>query len=66
MTMTSLANLLLLTAAAHGDREVVLIEEGTGEVRYVEGISFDVPGQTVEIEHVGFGELLEHLLWERK
>lgn len=62
MKMTDLANLLLLTAEVHGDREVVLIEEGTGEVRYVEGISFNVPGQTVEIEHVGFGELLENLL----
>lgn len=62
MTMTSLAQLLLLTAEVHGDREVVLVEEGTGEVRFVQGISFDVPGDTVEIEHVGYGELLADLL----
>ena len=34
----------------------------TGEVRFVQGISFDVPGDTVEIEHVGYGELLADLL----
>lgn len=62
MTMTSLAELLLLTAEVHGDREVVLVEEGTGEVRFVQGISFDVPGDTVKIEHVGYGELLADLL----
>jgi hypothetical protein len=62
MKMIDLANLLLVTAATYGDREVVLIEEGTGEVRYVEGISFDSRGQTIEIEHLGFGELLENLL----
>lgn len=62
MTMTNLANLLLLTAAEHGDREVVLIEEGTGEIRYVDGISFEDPGQTIEIKHVSSGKLLENLL----
>lgn len=58
MTMTNLAHLLLATAEQYGDREVVLMEEGTGEIRYVQGISFDAKGDTVEIEHVGYQEML--------
>ena len=58
MTMTNLAHLLLETAKQYGDREVTLVEEGTGEIRYVQGISFDVSGSNViEIEHVGYEEM---------
>ena len=42
--------------------EITNLYKSFGNVRAVQGISFDVPGQTVEIEHVGFGELLENLL----
>lgn len=57
MKMTDLANLLMMTAEVHGDRDVVLVEEGTGEVRYVQGISFDSHGEDVHLEHVGWDEL---------
>lgn len=58
MTMTNLAHLLLETAKQYGDREVTLVEEGTGEIRYVQGISFDASGSDViEIEHVGYEEM---------
>jgi phosphotransferase system HPr-like phosphotransfer protein len=56
MTMTNLAHLLLETAKQYGDREVTLVEEGTGEIRYVEAISFDSKGDTIELEHVGYDE----------
>ena len=54
MKMTELANAMLTMAKRYGDREVTLVEEGTGEVRYVTGISFDVPGKDVQIEHIGY------------
>lgn len=58
MRMTDLANLLLVTAQQYGDREVTLVEEGTGEIRYVQGISFDASNSDViEIEHVGYEEM---------
>ena len=56
MKMTELANALLKVAKICGDREVTLVEEGTGEIRYIAGLSFDVPGETVQIEHVGYQE----------
>ena len=56
MKMRNLAIMLLETAEQYGDREVVLLEEGTGEIRYVEGISFDSNGDTIQIEHLSYGE----------
>lgn len=57
MKMTELANLLMMTAEVHGDREVALVEEGTGEVRYVEGLSFDQNGEYVHLEHLGYDDM---------
>lgn len=57
MKMTELANLLMMTAQVHGDREVALVEEGTGEVRYVEGLSFDQNGEYVHLEHLGYDDM---------
>jgi hypothetical protein len=34
------------------------MEEGTGEIRYVEGISFDAKGDTISIEHLGYSDML--------
>lgn len=58
MKMRNLAIMLLQTAEQYGDREVVLMEEGTGEIRYVEGISFDAKGDTISIEHLGYSDML--------
>ncbi len=59
MKASDLITLLAKTIAHHGDRELVFVEEGTGEIRYLVGISFDVPGQTYELEHCGYGDLVE-------
>lgn len=56
MKMRNLAIMLLETAEQYGDREVVLMNEETGEIRYVEGISFDSNGDTIQIEHLSYGE----------
>ena len=56
MKMRNLAIMLLQTAEEYGDREVVLMNEETGEIRYVEGISFDSNGDTIQIEHLSYGE----------
>lgn len=56
MKMRNLAIMLLETAEQYGDREVVLMNEETGEIRYVEGISFDNNGDTIQIEHLSYGE----------
>lgn len=56
MKMTDLANMIIATAETYGDMEVTLVEEGTGEVRYVEGFSFDTNGTTIQLEHVGYQE----------
>lgn len=56
MKMVDLANLLLETAKVHGNREVILVEEGTGEVRYVEAISFDSTGDHIMLEHIDYEE----------
>ncbi len=56
MRMTELATMLMETAKVYGDMEVALMEEGTGEIRYVEAISFDTNGTTVMLEHIDYGE----------
>jgi hypothetical protein len=57
MKMTALAEMLLATAEKYGDREVTLMEEGTGEIRFVAGISFDTSGDSpILLEHLSFQE----------
>lgn len=59
MKASALIETLTATIAIYGDREMDFIEEGTGEIRYVVGISFDTKGDTYEIEHLGYGDLIE-------
>lgn len=59
MKASELIELLTKTIATYGDREMDFIEEGTGEIRYVVGISFDTKGDTYEVEHLGYGDLIE-------
>lgn len=56
MKMSDLANVLQATIAVSGDREVTFIDEGTGEIRYVEAISFDSDGEYMMLEHIDFQE----------
>lgn len=56
MKMTELAKLLIMTAEEYGDKEVVLAEEGTGEIRHVVGLSFSPSGDDVMLEHLGWDD----------
>lgn len=56
MRMSTMVEMMLQTMAVHGDREVTVMNEETGEILYVEGMSFDVPGTDVLLETVSYGE----------
>lgn len=56
MKMSTMIEMMLQTMAVHGDREVTVMNEETGEILYVEGMSFDVPGTDVLLETVSYGE----------
>lgn len=56
MKMSAMVEMMLQTMAIHGDREVTVMNEETGEILYVEGMSFDVPGTDVLLETVSYGE----------
>ena len=58
MRMSTMVEMMLQTMAVHGDREVTVMNEETGEILYVEGMSFDVPGTDVLLETVSYGEKL--------
>lgn len=58
MKMSTMVEMMLQTMAVHGDREVTVMNEETGEILYVEGMSFDVPGTDVLLETVSYGEKL--------
>lgn len=58
MKMSTMIEMMLQTMAVHGDREVTVMNEETGEILYVEGMSFDVPGTDVLLETVSYGEKL--------
>jgi hypothetical protein len=69
MLATELISLLAEVVGQVGDREITLVNEETGEVRYVVAISCDINGSALELEHVSFEEkqfidlmnLAEHL-----
>ena len=52
MKMTHLAKLLIETAKVYGDREVAIIDETLGEIRYVEAMSFDSVSDKIYLEHI--------------
>jgi hypothetical protein len=56
MKMSAMVEMMLQTMAIHGDREVTVMNEETGEILYVEGMSFDVPGTDILLETVSYGE----------
>jgi hypothetical protein len=55
MKMSELANLLVNAIAEVGDREIGFVEEGTGEVRYLVGLS--ISQSDAMLEHVSYGEM---------
>ena len=64
MKMTELAKLLIMTAEEYGDKEVVLTEEGTGEVSHVVGLSFNPNGEDVMLEHLGWDDYTLAQKWD--
>lgn len=64
MKMTELAKLLIMTAEEYGDKEVVLAEEGTGEVRHVVGLSFHPSDEDVMLEHLDCVEYTLAQKWD--
>lgn len=56
MKMTELAKLLTMTAEEFGDREVSFMEDCTGEIRHVVGLSFNPEDKEVMLEHLGWSE----------
>ena len=58
MRMSELVNMMVETLETYGDREVTVMNEETGEILYVEGMSFDTTGTDVLLETVSYGEKL--------
>jgi len=58
MKMSELVKMMVETMEIYGDREVTVMNEETGEILYVEGMSFDTTGTDVLLETVSYGEKL--------
>lgn len=58
MKMSELVKTMVETMETYGDREVTVMNEETGEILYVEGMSFDTTGTDVLLETVSYGEKL--------
>lgn len=58
MKMSELVKMMVETMETYGDREVTVMNEETGEILYVEGMSFDTTGTNVLLETVSYGEKL--------
>lgn len=58
MKMSELVKMMVETMETYGDREVTVMNEETGEILYVEGMSFDTTGTDVLLETVSYGEKL--------
>ena len=56
MTISSLIQTLTEVLANCGDREVILINDATGEVRYVDSIIVNDFSDEVILSHVSYGE----------
>jgi len=58
MKMSELVSMMVETMETYGDREVTVLNEDTGEILYVEGMSFDTTGADVLLETVSYGDKL--------
>lgn len=57
MKISEMIAMLAEVMADHGDKEVVFINDETGEVRYAVGMT--VIGDEVAVEHISYGEKQE-------
>ena len=59
-TMMKISEMIAMMAqvmADHGDKEVVFVNDETGEIRYAMGMT--VEGDMVAIDHISYGEKAE-------
>ena len=59
-TMMKISEMIAMMAqvmADHGDKEVVFVNDETGEIRYAMGMT--VEGDMVTIDHISYGEKAE-------
>lgn len=59
-TMMKISEMIAMLAevmADHGDKEVVFVNDATGEIRYAMGMT--VEGDMVAIDHISYGEKVE-------
>lgn len=61
-TMMKISEMIAMLAevmADHGDKEVILVNDMTGEIRYASGMTVDLIEGTVTIDHISYGEKQE-------
>ena len=56
MKISSLIQTLTEVLANYGDKEVALINDATGELRYIESVSVNEFADEVILDHVSYGE----------
>lgn len=57
MKISEMIAMLAEVMADHGDKEVVFVNDATGEIRYAMGMT--VEGDMVAIDHISYGEKAE-------
>lgn len=57
MKISEMIAMLAEVMADHGDKEVVFVNDATGEIRYAMGMT--VMGNEVAIDHISYGEKAE-------
>lgn len=57
MKISEMIGMLAQVMADHGDKEVVFVNDETGEIRYTCGMT--VEGDMVMIDHMSYGDKME-------
>ena len=57
MKISEMIAMMAQVMADHGDKEVVFVNDETGEIRYAMGMT--VEGDMVAIDHISYGEKVE-------
>ena len=57
MKISEMIAMLAEVMADHGDKEVVFVNDATGEIRYAMGMT--VEGDMVAVDHISYGEKVE-------
>lgn len=59
MKISEMIAMLAEVMADHGDKEVILVNDMTGEIRYASGMTVDLVEGAVTIDHISHGEKQE-------